>query len=179
MAKQIQKSRNTILNNKKGDFQSLVYLVVAVFIAGILMFFFSHFNSALLSAVNSEINNTYQNTTALTALDKIQTWNSNIWDWAFLLLFIGHIMALCATAWFVRISPVFFWVFVFAALFCMVLGVLVSNVWQDMTMDIAFAETLSQFPKTNWILGSKFALIEAAIIAISLIFLFSKPPEGI
>lgn len=174
----MRRLKQSMLKEKKGDIESLIYVIIALFVGGVMIFFFSHFNNELYTSIEAEINETYNHTEGFATLKELETSNSNIWDYAFILLFVGHVMALGFTAWFVRVSPIFYWIYFLMAIFVLIAGVTVSNTWQDIVADQEFTTTLARFPMTNYILGEHFMIIETAIIAFTLIILFAKPAGG-
>lgn len=164
--------------NKKADIESLIYIVVFMFAIGIAFFLISNMNSKIFTELDTQLNESHYNgTQAMTTLESIQTKNSTIWDYAFIGIFLGSILAIGLSAYAVRISPIFFWIYGILSMIVLALGVILSNTWQDFVADPDFATTLSQFPMTNAILGSYYPLATTALIIIMLGFLFGKPPE--
>lgn len=162
--------------NKKADFASLVYIVIFIFIIGVVFFFVSKLTNEIFSELEVNINSSYSNTEAISALQDIKSSNQSAWDYAFLGIFLGSLIAVGIMAYSVRISPVFYWIYGLMSLFILGLGVILSNIWQDLAAEPDFATTLSQFPITNTLLGSYYPLAVVAIIMIMMIILFGKPP---
>ena len=76
-----------------------------------------------------------------------------------------------------RINIAFYWIFAIVGVVVLIVGVVLSNVWQEMASQTEFATTITYFPITNAILGSYFPMIIVAILFITMIVLFGKPPE--
>jgi len=111
----------------------------------------------------------------MTVLTTWQESDQEVWDYAFLGIFFGVLIALGLTAYAIRISPIFYWIYGLMSLFVLVTGVIVSNVWQEAVANPEFVTTLARFPITNAILGSYYPLVVVAIIMIAMIVIFGKP----
>ena len=101
---------------------------------------------------------------------------SKMWDYAFLGIFMGCMIAIGVSAYAVRISPIFYWVYGLMSLFVLAMGVLLSNAWQELAAEPEFAVTLTRFTIMNTMLGSWFPTIVTAIIILFMIVLFGKSP---
>lgn len=174
------KSSFKFKKNKKGDIQTLLFLVIALMFIGIVFLFMNHLNQKIFIELEEQLTNSnYNDTEAYSTLTTIQLRDQSVWDYAFIIIFVGCLIATAISAWAVRISPVFFWIYVILGIFILVAGVILSNVWQDLANDPAFASEIARLPMTNMILGSYYPLAITAILIITLGLLFGKPPmEG-
>lgn len=164
--------------NKRGDFESILFVVLFLFIIGVIFFFTTHFKDEIYSNFQEELNTSeYNDTEAWNVLGEFRTSEISAWDYAFLAVFIGSMIALGLTAYAIRISPVFFWIYALMSLTILISGVIASNIWQDIASDPEFATTLTYFPITNSILGSYYPLIVVIIIITGMAVLFGKPPS--
>lgn len=162
--------------NKRGDLASILFIIVALFVIGIVFFFVNHMNDKIFTEFESVLNETHSsNETSMQVLDSFQATNQNAFDYAFLGVFLGSLIALGLTAYAVRVSPVFFWIYGLMSLVFLIAGVVLSNVWQEATADPTFTTTLTRFPITNAILGTYYPMIVVAILLISMIIMFGKP----
>lgn len=162
--------------NKRGDIESLFFVVIFLVIVGVLIFLFSHLNSEMFTEIESQINTTHPGTEAqIQATEFKNTNQSNVWDYAFLGIFMGGLIAIGLSAYAVRVSPAFFWIYVILGMFVLVAGVMLSNFWQGLAGDSTFSTTLTYFPITNTLLGSYFPLVVTAIIIVMMGILFAKP----
>jgi len=164
-------------NNKRGDFATIVYVVIFLFIIGTVIFIISHMNNEIFTEIQTNINTTdYQDTEAYTAIGSFIDSNaSSIWDYAFLGIFFGSLIAIGLSVYAIRISPAFYWVFGVMSLMVLGLGVVLSNAWQEVAGEAEFAVTLTRFPITNALLGTYYPLVTTAIIILTMVLLFSKP----
>lgn len=168
-----------LLENKKGEFESALLAVIMIFIIGIILFFFNHVNDKLYTELDEYFNSTsdYNDSTARDTLTKIHTVENSVWDYAFLAVFIGVIIQLVILSFATRINIAFFWIFVIMGIVVLVVGVILSSIWQEMAEKPEFVDTLARFPITHTILGSYFPVIIVAILVIMLLVLFGKPPK--
>lgn len=166
--------------NTKGDIPSLIYLVIVIFLIGFVFIFGNTLTHKLTTQMEASYNSTAatQNSSAITALQKIRTTDDYIWDWAFLAIYIGSIAALAVSAYSTRISPIFYWFYGIMGLGVLLLGVMLSNTWQTAVSNPVFADSIGRFPITNFLLGTYAPLAVTAMIVITMILLFAKTPEG-
>ena len=165
--------------NRKGDFQSLLYLVIMIFVIGFIFIFVNRLNNQFSVATESIFNSSdqFQNSSAIASLQKIRAVDNSIWDYAFLALYIGSIAALAVSAFSTRVSAVFYWVYGLLSLGILAVGVMLSNAWQAAVENPQMTETIARFPITNFLLGSYAPLAVTAMIVITMIILFGKTPD--
>lgn len=169
--------------NRKGDIPTILYVTVAIFIIGIILFFGSHLNNQLYNSLDNYFGNsaTYNDSEARDALQSIQTKENNLYDYVFLIVVIfGYVPATALSAYATRISPLFFWIYGVLSLVGLATGVMLSNAWQTAVANPEFATTLTRFPITNLLLGSYYPTFVTGLIVLTMIFLFGKNPnEGL
>ena len=86
---------------------------------------------------------------------KILEVEKSVWDYAFLAIFIGLIIQIIMFAFATRISLAFFWLMLILDLPILLVGVILSNIWQGIASNPQFTETVARFPMTDLILGRK------------------------
>ena len=124
----------------------------------------------------------YNNTEAHQATEELlEIEESNIWDWVFLAVFIGMMIQMLVFSFASRINIAFFWVFILMAIVILIIGVVLSNIWQEVASNPEFTDTIARFPITNAILGTYYPTVIVAILFLGMIVLFGKFPgrEGI
>lgn len=169
--------------NKRADFASIVYVVIFLFVVAIAFFFLSHVNNEIFIEINSTLHE-YNDSEDGGALGHSEPFdvtegfismNNSVWDYAFLGIFIGVLIALGLTAYAVRISPVFYWIYGIMSMTVLALGAMLSNIWQGMVADPTFTTTLTRFPITDLLLGTYYPVVVTALIVLTMIILFGKP----
>ena len=171
---------NSILGNKRGDIASIIYIVMFLVIIGIIIFLVVDVNGKLFTGLEQELNNSaYNNTEAHIRAAEFRDMNmGRTWDYAFLGIFIGSIIAIALSAYAVRISPIFYWIYGVLALVVLTLGTILSNIWQALAVEEEFATTITNFPIMNSLLGTYYPMIVTAIVVIAMVVLFGKSPGG-
>ena len=171
--------------NKKGDIESIIYAVIIIFIIGIIFFFFNHVSNSLYENLDEYFNETAESTStnlsgsyAQETLRDIQLANNSVWDYAFLGVVILIFMSLLFTAYSTRINIAFYWIYGLLSMIVLGLGVILSNIWQEMVDQTIFADTLIRFPITNTLLGTYYPTLVVAIVILAMIFIFGKRSEG-
>ena len=168
------------MKNKRGQFESVLLVVITIFIIGIILFFFNHMNKQIYDKFDEyfEEDTDLNNTEAHQALEKIQyIEGTNIWDWAFLAIFIGLIIQIVMFSFATRINIAFYWIMVILDIPILIVGVVLSNVWQSLAANAEFATTILRFPIANLLLGSYFPIAVTVLIFFASIILFGKKPE--
>lgn len=162
--------------NKKGQFETKLLAIISIVIVGVLIFFVSHMNNALFTQMDEYFNDSdYNGSLAQTKLQRIQTVDRSVWDYAFLAIFAGFVLQIILFSFATRISPAFFWIDMIINIPLLIIGVVTSNIWQELAASPSFAETIARFPITDAILGSYYPIAVIIIIFISSIALFGKP----
>ena len=94
-------------------------------------------------------------------------------DYLFFGLFIGFILAVIITGWFVGANPIFMFIYFIITIVGVTIGTVLSNVWQQITTSSVFGTTISGFPITNHVL-SYFPLYIAVITFIGIVVMYAK-----
>ena len=170
--------RKIIPINKKGDFQSIIYVIAFLFGAAIILLLFNHLFSNIYSEIDTQFsaNPDLNNTEAHQAIQEIQRTENSLWDYAMLGIAISYVIALGFTAFTTRLHPMFFWIYVIISIIGIFLAVMLSNTWQAIADSPALADTITRFPITNLLLGSFYPTFILAVITITMILMFGKFP---
>jgi peptidoglycan/LPS O-acetylase OafA/YrhL len=166
--------------NKKGDFESIIYVVIIIFVIGVILFYMNHVSDQLYTNLDEYFNesDTYNDSVALEAVQDIHEVENEVWDYAFLALVMGYVLALLLSAFSTRITPVFYWIYGILSLVGLVLAVIASNIWQEMAANPEFAVTITRFPIMNAILGTYYPTFIMGVMVVVMILLFGKGPTG-
>lgn len=162
--------------NNKGDFASIVFVVILIFVIAVVFFLINHLNREIFGEMELTVNETGKSDTEshTAAVEFIEFSESGVWDYAVLAIYIGCLIALALTAYGVRISPVFYWIYGILALIVLALGIILSNIWIGLSADPEFTTTLARFPITNFLLGTKAPVAFAIAITLFMVILFGK-----
>lgn len=166
--------------NKKGDFESMIYVVILIFIIGFIFIFVNRLNHQFSITTESIFNSSDQlkNSSAIPALQKIRNTEDNAWDYGFLAIYIGCILSLGVSAYSTRIHPIFYIIYGVLGLFVLVVGVMLSNAWQSAAENPEMTETITRFPITNFLLGSYAPLAITFMLVVFMVLLFGKTPDS-
>lgn len=167
------------MKSKRAQFESVLLVVITIFIIGIILFFFNHMNKQIYDKFDEYLETSdYNGTEAHEVLQEIQyIEGTNIWDWAFLAIFIGLIIQIVMFSFATRINIAFYWIMVILDIPILIVGVVLSNVWQTLAANSEFATTILRFPIANLLLGSYFPIAVTILIFFASIILFGKKPE--
>jgi len=152
--------------------RDILLIGVLLFTFG-LGFFIMHFvmDNAVESIISvPEINSSQNVVDAFTSINTL----SNKLDYVFLSLFIGLIIGLIVGAWFIGGHPVFMAIYFLVIVIAVILTVILSNVWFDVTEMVLFGTTLSHFTIMNHIL-LKLPIYISVTGIIGMIAMFAKP----
>lgn len=166
--------------NKRGQFESILIVVITIFVLAVILFFFNHLNSEIYDKFDDylEGNEKFNETEAHVAIQDIKSVEqSNIWDWAFLAIFIGLIIQIVMFSFATQINIAFYWIMIIIDLPILIVGVVLSNVWQELAANSVFTTTITRFPITNLLLGTYYPIAITIIIFIGSIVLFGKRPN--
>ena len=171
--------RLNLKKNKKGDIASLIYVVIVIFCIGFVVILANKLNHKIFDAEETIFNNSVElnNSAAIPAIQKIRNVDDTAWDYAFLGIYVAVMLGLGMTAYAQRINIAFFWVYIIMSLVVLMLGVAMSNAWQTAVESDALSDVVVRFPITNFLLGTYAPLVVTALIMVTALLLFAKPPE--
>ncbi len=138
--------------SKKGNVAlDLIILIIVIFsfaTAGVF-----------LNLMMSEMNTSIQNDTSISvegkALMQEKTTGFPILvENLFLLIFFGLWVVMLITAWFADTHPIFFIFTAILIVFVTIIGMNVSNTYQEITADAALTASADMFPNINFIMGN-------------------------
>jgi len=112
---------------------------------------------------------------AVAAFNAIGT-TVNRLDYLVLALFIGLILGIIVTAWFVGGYPIFMFIYFIVIALGVLISAVLANVWETFTSEVVFGTTLSNFPITNNIILHLPVYVSVAGF-IAIIVMFAKPRE--
>jgi len=166
--------------NKKAQFESKLLAVILIVIIGIILFFMNHLNDKIYSSLDDYFNDSadYNESTARTALQGIHDVENSVWDYAFLAIFIGFIIQLLMLSFASRINIAFYWVMVLLDIPILIVGIVLSNIWQEIAANATFATTVTRFPIMNVILGTYYPTAILVVLFLSMVVLFGKPQNN-
>lgn len=171
-----------LLKSRKGDIASLIYVIVVIFVLGLVLVLMNAMSDKLYSKLENNLNSSgaiSPNSIAISKLQQIHQVDRVIWDYFFLAVFMVYIVSVGLSAYATRISPVFFWLYGILSLVGLLVGVISSNMYQAFITNNALSDVANRFPITNFVLGDYYPTIITLIICITLGLIFSKTPDRV
>lgn len=158
------------LLGKKGGLGDIIFLIVAMFLIGIVFLSMWKVMKVIDDDFqsNSEISDEGKKLTS-----KIRDKYVSITDSAFLMLFVGLAIAIAVGAWFIRTHPALFWFTIPILGFLIFLGAIFSNFWWNFSNSGDFVTELSDFLIIPFILNN-FVYFLVGIVILVAILLFAK-----
>jgi hypothetical protein len=164
-----------IMQNKKGDIPSIIYVIVMIFALGIVLLVFSNLFSSIYGSLDTYFDTSkYNNTVAHQTLNQVQVYEQSMWDYVFLAIAIGYVLMLIILGFSTQINAVFYFIYGIMAMIGLFLGVALSNAWEAMVSTDALSSTVARFPITDAILNNFYPLFITVVIVITMIMLFGK-----
>lgn len=166
--------------NKRGDLPSIMFTIVVIAVIGIMLLLFNTVFSQVYAGFDNYFNESeeYNQSQAHTSLQEIIVFENTIWDYVFLGITFAYVLSLFLLSYSVRISPAFYFIYGVMILFGLVLGVMFSNLWQEMVTNPQLADVVVRFPITDAILGGFYPLFVAVVAITSMVLLFGKRNTG-
>lgn len=158
--------------NRKGSALDVLLIGVLCFAFGIGLLVM-HFTSARI--YSALLNNTQIQTSdaTITVLEASNNQLAKLDLW-FLALFIGLILALIITSWFISSNPIFIGVYVIVLIIAVIVSMGLSNAWESASQRPTFVSSLSAVPITNHVL-TYLPYYVAVVGMLGLIVIFAKP----
>lgn len=149
--------------------------VVFAFALVLFVIFFAS-NTIISSMVGiSAINQSNATVEVLTSTASM----TNQFDYVVFGLFIGMILGLLITSWYVAGNPIFTIAYFLVVTVGVLISAIISNVWETTTQASVFGSTIASFPITNHLM-TNLPMYMAVIGFIGIVIIFGKPsnPEG-
>ena len=138
-----------------------------------LGFFVLHF--VMTTVVDDMVHNTGLNQSASTvsALGGVVKTLGRL-DYVVFGLFIGFVLGIMITGWFVGGNPIFAFIYFIVIVVAVILSTILSNTWESISSASIFGSTVSAFPITNNLLA--YLPFYVAVVGIlGLLVMFAKP----
>ena len=110
---------------------------------------------------------------AVEALEGSQAVSARM-DYVIFGVFIGLVLALIISGWFIGGNPIFMVIYFLVVVMGVVLSTVLSNVWETVSSASIFGTTVSAFPITNNLM-TNLPLYLAVIGFLGIIVMFAKP----
>lgn len=89
-------------------------------------------------------------------------------------LFIGLVLGMLISGWFVGGNPIFMAIYFIVGVIGVAAGAVLANVWESFSQSAIFGSTVSNFPLTNTILLN-LPLYTAILVFLGMVVMFAKP----
>lgn len=166
MKKKVNKKNK--IKNKKGIADILVFVII-VFSIAIGLFVFHFVNKNIHDTLKPELT-TEESQTALTeGVTKL----NNMLDSLVFIIFIISVALIIITSFLVNVHPVFFVFYLILIPLALILAVILSNTYTEITTQEEFNQTVSSFKMTNFIMN-KLPLFTLIVISVSAVIVFGK-----
>lgn len=152
--------------------RDVLLITIVLFATGIAVYFsvnIGHQVNAHLYNV-SVINNSAEAVSAVQHADTA----INMMDYIYFVSFIALMLGIMITGWFISGVPILAPIYFFILIVFAFVGVVIQNVWGDMTTNAILGSQLGNLPLTNFIL-THLGYFSVGIGLLSMIILFGKP----
>lgn len=135
-----------------------------------------------LNMITTDLNTAIQNDTAIgtEAKDLMQTSTTgfpSLVNDLFLMIFIGLWIVMLVTAWFTDTHPIFFIFTALLIVFVIIIGMNISNTYQEITADVDVMSSADMFPNINLIMDNLGVIVLVIGFSVCLV-LFGKSRYG-
>lgn len=152
--------------------RDILAIVVVMFAFAVGFIFFNYFGHALNTGMRTipEINSSSNAMSALASVDAAQ----NRMDYIYFGVFIGFILALLISGWFVSGEGIFMWVYFFVLIFIIIVAAIVSAIFNAVSNQTILQPTMINFPIMSFIM-SNLAILMTVVGLMGLLVMFGKP----
>lgn len=159
--------------NKKGTASDVVFAGVLVFMVATGVFIIGFIGDTVTDRMTNTtaINESSEAVAAMTGANNAI--NNNI-DYVVFGLFIGLVLAIIVTSWFIGANPLFFFVYFIIIVLGVVISAILSNTWESITEHATMTAYLTNLPITNHLL-TYLPFYVSGIGILGLIIMFAKP----
>ena len=148
----------------------LIGVLVFMFSIGFFILYFIS-NTVVTSMMGISVIN--ESEAAVEALEGAQAVTNRL-DYVIFGLFIGLVLALIISGWFIGGNPIFMAIYFMIVVLGVVFSTVLSNVWETTSQASIFGTTVTHFPITNNLMAN-LPLYMAVIGFLGLVVMFAKP----
>lgn len=167
--------------NKKATIQDFVFIAVVIF----ALFVSIIMGKMLLSSFNEKFNpqpmrgnvSAYSNITGKAFVNDMNERYSSLFDWVFLIMFIGLAIAVFVSFFMIDTHPALFMFVIIIFGFIMLVMAIIGNVFDLFSKNGMIASTMGSFTIIPYILDN-FAFIMMVLGVIGIILLFTRIGRG-
>jgi len=164
--------------NKKGSVQDIFFVIVILFIMAIIPLFLHFTINEIFTDFHNELNKSNLSTVEIDKTFERTRSVNDMFDYIFLFLSFGLIVAIIITSYLVNVHPVFFPIFVILLALAVVISVALSNAYMEIEQVAALNSTMTKFRITSNIMEN-LPILTTLIGAIALVVLYSKTRGGV
>jgi len=159
--------------DKKGAARDVILIGVLLFSFAIGFFvIYSVFDTAVDKIVAIPAIN--QSNQTVEAFQSVTTNVTSRLDYVLFGLFIGLILALIITAWFIGGEPIFMFIYFAFVVVAVIISAVLANAWESFTGNAIFGLTIAAFPISNQLL-TNLPLYIAIAGFVGVVAMFAKP----
>lgn len=157
---------------RRGSALDVILIGVVVFVFAIA-FLVMHFtaNKIYDGMLQNPVINSSSKTVGVLESSKHVTDKLDYWS---LGVFIGLLMAIIITGWYISANPLFMGLYVVVVIIAVIASMILSNVWETFSQRPVFVQSVASLPITNHLLNYLPYYVAVAGI-IGIIVVFAKP----
>lgn len=158
--------------NNSGSARDVLLIGILVFAFAIGFFVVFNITMTVTNTMMS-IPAINQSSAAVEALEGSQRVAGRM-DYVIFGLFIGLVLALLISGWFIGGNPIFMAIYFIVVVIAVVFSTVLSNVWETTSQASIFGTTINSFPITNNLL-TNLPIYIAVIGFLGMVVMFAKP----
>lgn len=157
---------------KKGTARDIVFIMIILFIFAI-GFFVVH---SVMNTMTDQMMNMSVFNESNATMNVLQGGKdvANRMDYVVLGLFVGLVLGLIITSWFVGGIPIFMFVYFLVVVITVVASTVLSNIWESVSGASIFGTTINSFTITNHLMVN-LPIYMGVVGFIGLVVMFAKP----
>jgi len=167
--------RKLNLENKRGDFTGLLYLIVSIVAMAFFLLIVGFITNEMGGEIKDQLDsNTPEVNESIEA--SINTANrtlSSVWY----VMFGGLVLGLFITAWHMRTEPIYVPVFIILLIVTIIIGIIMSNAYESLRDVTEFSDVAATQTSISFMMD-KLPYIALIIGLLALIITFAKPRGG-
>lgn len=162
--------------NNKGSIADILWLILIVFIGGILFFTVDYvYNEYETKWINTTAVNETPN--AISVVEDVGDHLDSRLDWIVFIFLVGGTLAIIITAWLVGGHAILTWIYFIMLVILVAVSSVFSHVWGVFSTKTIFGTlATTNFPITNFILNN-FPMYIAIVGFLGMIIIFAKPTD--
>lgn len=160
-----------IVNSKRGEVSDMLIWLITIFILAVGLFIIIYVVPSISGGLRTAGLN--DSTAGANAIDSMEDMASGVFNYGFLILFVGLVISLMISSFLIRTHPIFMFLYILFLGITLFVGLYLGNAYDTLKNNAIFSSVVENASFINLVMGH-IVEITLAVGALSMIIIFAK-----